>query len=210
MFLLEPQGGDNYLLRAQSNPQAIPGGTIGTQLVQIPVQPGWLLGIDTDTGGVSGYITGDSSDVLRFYSNDIVGMSGMATTTLAGRVVNLTARLESDCDADGLGDDTQDPDISACNPPTPTTDTTAPDTTITKHPKDKTKKKQAVFEFSSSEAGSTFECALDGAAFAPCTSPDTLKVKKGKHSFNVRAKDAAGNVDGSPATDSWKVKKKRK
>ncbi len=95
-------------------------------------------------------------------------------------------------------------------PPAEPGDTNPPDTQITKRPKDKTKKKTAVFEFSSSEAGSTFECSLDGAQFAPCSSPDTLKVKKGKHSFEVRAKDAAGNVDGSPASDSWKVKKKKK
>ncbi|HEY8002060.1 MAG TPA: hypothetical protein VID76_08995, partial [Solirubrobacterales bacterium] len=63
---------------------------------------------------------------------------------------------------------------------------------------------------SSNEAGSTFECALDKAAFAPCTSPKTVKAKKGKHTFSIKAKDAAGNVDGSPATYSWKVKKKRK
>ena len=51
---------------------------------------------------------------------------------------------------------------------------------------------------------------LDGAAFAPAASPDTVKVKKGKHNFEVRAKDAAGNVDSSPASDDWKVKKKKK
>jgi Tol biopolymer transport system component len=89
-------------------------------------------------------------------------------------------------------------------------DSVPPETTITKHPKDKTKKKQATFEFTSTEPGSTFECSLDGAPFAPCTSPETVKVKKGKHSFEVRARDAAGNVDGSPAGDSWKVKKKKK
>jgi len=93
-------------------------------------------------------------------------------------------------------------------PPAQAGDTTPPETTITKHPKDKTRKKTATFEFSSSEPGSTFQCSLDGAAFAACTSPDTLKAKKGKHSFEVRAADAAGNVDGSPATDDWKVKRK--
>jgi len=36
-----------------------------------------------------------------------------------------------------------------------------------------------------------------------------VKVRKGKHTFEVRAKDAAGNVDASPATDAWKVKKKQ-
>jgi large repetitive protein len=71
-------------------------------------------------------------------------------------------------------------------------------------------KKSATFEFSSSEAGSTFECSLDGTAFVACNSPDGVKVKKGKHSFAVRAMDAAGNVDASPATDGWKVKKKKK
>src|SRR6266511_189290 len=89
-------------------------------------------------------------------------------------------------------------------------DAQPPDTTITKKPKDKTKKKTATFEFTSSEPGSTFECSLDGKPFAPCTSPDSFKVKKGKHSFEVRAKDPVGNLDGSPASDDWKVKKKKK
>jgi len=121
----------------------------------------------------------------------------------------INADIEPDCDADGLGDETQDPDTSSCNP-APPGDTTSPDTTITKRPKDKTKKKTATFEFSSSEVASSFECSLDDGPFGPCTSPDTLKVKKGKHSFEVRARDAAGNVDGSPATDDWKVKRKKK
>jgi hypothetical protein len=89
-------------------------------------------------------------------------------------------------------------------------DTTAPDTQITAGPKSKEKKGKATFSFSSTEPGSTFQCSLDGGAFQSCTSPHDVKVKKGKHSFEVRATDAAGNVDGSPAQDSWKVKKKRK
>lgn len=92
----------------------------------------------------------------------------------------------------------------------PPVESVPPETQITKRPKDKTKKKQATFEFTSNVAGSTFECSLDGAAFAPCGSPDTLKVKKGKHSFQVRAIDTAGNVDGSPASDGWKVKRRKK
>ena len=70
-------------------------------------------------------------------------------------------------------------------------------------------KKSATFEFSSSEPGSTFQCSLDAAPFAACGSPDTLKVKKGKHHFEVRA-TAKGQTDGSPATDDWKVRKKRR
>ena len=86
----------------------------------------------------------------------------------------------------------------------------APETTITKGPKNKTKKKKATFEFTATEP-STFECLVDNKqTFKPCSSPTTVRVKKGKHQFAVFATDVAGNVDGSPATDSWKVKKKRK
>ena len=86
----------------------------------------------------------------------------------------------------------------------------APETTITKGPKNKTKKKKATFEFTATEP-STFECLVDNKqGFKPCSSPTTVRVKKGKHQFAVFATDVTGNVDGSPATDSWKVKKKRK
>ena len=47
----------------------------------------------------------------------------------------------------------------------------------------------------------TFECPLDGAAFAACTSPhDRHRSRVGEHTFAVRAVDAAGNVDADPAT----------
>jgi trypsin len=88
-------------------------------------------------------------------------------------------------------------------------DSSPPETLITQGPKKKTKKKRARFAFTSTEPGSTFDCQLDDGrkAFTPCTSPITVKVKKGKHTFQVEAIDQAGNV-GSPATDDWKVKKK--
>jgi hypothetical protein len=94
--------------------------------------------------------------------------------------------------------------------PPPGGDGSPPDTTITGGPKSKEKKGKATFTFISSEAGSTFECSLDGGPFESCTSPEEVKVKKGKHEFAVRARDAAGNVDPSPASQSWTVKKKKK
>ena len=73
----------------------------------------------------------------------------------------------------------------------------------------KTKKKTAKvkFTFSSPSAGATFKCKLDRGAFAPCASPKTYKVKPGKHTFSVEATSAAG-TDPTPATFSFKVKKK--
>jgi len=84
-----------------------------------------------------------------------------------------------------------------------------PDTKIDKGPKKKTKKKKATFKFSSTTPGATFECSVDGKAFASCASPFKVKVKKGKHEFEVRAV-LAGVTDGSPAEQNWKVKKKKK
>ena len=90
-------------------------------------------------------------------------------------------------------------------------DNTPPDTQITAGPKAKTKKRGAEFQFSSNEPGSTFACSLDGGPFEACSSPKTYdKLKRKKHSFAVRATDAAGNVDGTPATFDWKVKKKKR
>ncbi len=63
----------------------------------------------------------------------------------------------------------------------------------------------ATFEFSS-EPGATFECRLDEAPFGSCSSPRTFTgLSNGAHTFRVRAKDAVGNIDASPATRAWKV-----
>ena len=91
-------------------------------------------------------------------------------------------------------------------PPVVPADTSAPQTEIGKRPKNKLKRKKATYAFSSSEDGSSFECRLDGKPFKPCSSPAKLKrLKRGKHSFEVRAIDAAGNVDPTPAKDRFKV-----
>ena len=78
-------------------------------------------------------------------------------------------------------------------------DATTPDTTVTKKPARRSTKKKVKLVFGSSEAGATFECALDGGAFTACTSPLKLKVKVGKHTVLVRAVDAVGNIDATPA-----------
>ncbi len=62
------------------------------------------------------------------------------------------------------------------------------------------------FEFQSDEAGSTFACSVDEAAFAACTSPHTTAaLAAGRHSFAVQATDAAGNTDKSPDKRNFTV-----
>jgi large repetitive protein len=95
--------------------------------------------------------------------------------------------------------------------PTPATyswsiDMTAPETTIDSHPDAKTTSTSATFTFSASEPGSTFECSLDGAAFAACSSPvQYTGLASGAHEFRARAKDRAGNLDAAPAAYSWQI-----
>ncbi len=86
-----------------------------------------------------------------------------------------------------------------------TVDTAPPETTVTSAPTGTVAVRSATIAFSSSEDG-TFECRLDGSAFAGCTSPTTLVgVVDGPHVFEVRATDAVGNTDASPASTSWSV-----
>ncbi len=88
----------------------------------------------------------------------------------------------------------------------PEPDTTPPNTTITSGPSGVTRSTSASFRFSSSEAGSRFQCSLDGSAFASCSSPKGYAdLKNGRHTFRVRAIDQAGNVDASPASRTWTV-----
>jgi hypothetical protein len=85
-------------------------------------------------------------------------------------------------------------------------DNTPPDTSITSSPALVTNSANAIFSFTSTEAGSTFECSLDGAAFAACTSPTTYNsLADGDHDFQVRATDPAGNTDTTPASFTWTI-----
>lgn len=94
----------------------------------------------------------------------------------------------------------------ASNARTVVVDATAPETIIESGPSGPTRSDSASFGFSASEPGSTFECSEDGAAFSICSSPkEFAALAEGSHSFEVRATDAAGNTDTSPARRTWAV-----
>jgi hypothetical protein len=86
-------------------------------------------------------------------------------------------------------------------------DTKAPSTRLVRSPARSTTSRTATFGFASSEKGSRFQCKLDRGAFTSCKSPKTYrKLKKGQHTFQVRAIDAVGNRDGTPARKTWRIK----
>ena len=90
-------------------------------------------------------------------------------------------------------------------PPPPPVDRTAPTVTITERPPAETTGGAASFAFRASEPSTTFTCRIDGAAFAPCTSPASYEgLALGEHAFAVRARDKAGNT-GPATTATWRI-----
>jgi hypothetical protein len=86
-----------------------------------------------------------------------------------------------------------------------TLDRVPPKTTITAGPT-VTNSTTPTFEFSSNEAGSSFQCKLDAGAWAACSSPHTVgPVTVAQHTLRVRAIDAAGNIDATPAVRTFRV-----
>jgi hypothetical protein len=215
--LWRPEGGADYTLVGRSALEAPIVGIVNQFATRIPVSGGELLGRRSERGPTGGLpfgceFSGTFSPLgaANGFSSEAVSPDPEPgeTRTLANFVptwrINVSAVLEPDADCDGFGDETQDAaiDPNGC-------DTSPPETVITSQPKDKSRRKKATFEFGSSEPGSTFECTLDGKVFQ-CASPLTERVDKGRHHFEVLATDVAGNADPSPATDDWRVKKKRR
>jgi parallel beta-helix repeat protein len=87
-----------------------------------------------------------------------------------------------------------------------TVDTVIPNTTITAGPSGSVGSPAASFSFTSTETGATFICSLDGSVFSVCISPNTYtNLTNGSHTFQVKATDAAGNTDTTPASRTWTV-----
>jgi len=121
------------------------------------------------------------------------------------RRINASSTAAPPADDPGPGGSTPSPGPGGASN---AADATPPDTTITNKPKKGTLKRRAKFEFSSSETGSSFECKLDGTGFSACAPPHVIRLERGRHSFEVRAIDAAGNVDEAPAAYVWKIRRR--
>jgi hypothetical protein len=86
-------------------------------------------------------------------------------------------------------------------------DTTAPETTITSKPPNPSSSPTASFAYASNEPGSSFECSLDGSAFASCPAGGISYggLGNGSHAFQVRAIDPSANPDPTPAGYSFDI-----
>ena len=92
-----------------------------------------------------------------------------------------------------------------------TIDHAPPDTSITSQPTNPTNSGNASLGYTGTDGSGTgiasYECKLDGAAFAACAAnPQTYSgLADGSHTFQVRAIDNVGNVDPTPAVYTWVV-----
>jgi hypothetical protein len=87
--------------------------------------------------------------------------------------------------------------------------TTPPETTIDSGVSGPTPDDSPDFAFSANDPASTFECSLQATgppSFAACTSPQSYSgLADGSYEFQVRATDAANNVDPTPALDAFSL-----
>jgi len=64
----------------------------------------------------------------------------------------------------------------------------------------------ASFTFSSNTPDAEFRCSLDDGPYSLCSSPhEYTGLSEGDHTFRVKAIDAAGNEDVTPAARTWTV-----
>jgi hypothetical protein len=85
----------------------------------------------------------------------------------------------------------------------------SPNTSIRRKPRRRTTRRRATFSFASTHLRSTFQCKLDGGKFKPCAQTRRFRgLKPRRHRLQVRAVNEFGNVDPTPASYRWRVKRR--
>ncbi len=138
-----------YLTVGHSVAQPLTSPGLKTFATSVSVQGGDLLGLRTGGSGETDcFRSAQSGDVTEDGPADPApGEPFTSVEASSATSLNIAAVVETDCDKDGLGDETQDADTGSCNPPP--ADTDAPETTITKGAPNKTDKSTVKFKFTS-------------------------------------------------------------
>jgi hypothetical protein len=176
--------------------------SLNTFPTRIPVPAGATLGLGVSTGTMDcGVPTGNPGDLFNYQ----VGFDADAQTDLnsafqAGVRANISAVWEPDADGDLFGDVSQDlcPQSRLTQAACP-----APDTSV-KKPKLLASGKVKI-TLTSTIAGSTFTCAIDGKAAKPCRSPIKKRFSFGKHKIVVTATSPLGIADPSPFKGKFRL-----
>jgi hypothetical protein len=208
MVLFGSPTGSSYPVAAKSSFRALIVSTVNTFEVRVPVRAGWLLGagfLGTATACVNSGTAEDRISLVN--AGDVDTDSSVTLAPLTIGLVDIAAVVEPDVDGDGFGDVSQDrcPVSALAQAACP-----APETTITRAPKAHTGKRKVKLAFASSVPGSLFLVAVDGRKAVPSLSPFVRKLGYGRHRITVQAVSPLSPVDPTPASVSFKVKKKAK
>jgi hypothetical protein len=203
-----PTGVPGQFRVVASESRQVIDGTTHAFDVRIPVKPGDTLGLSSSTGVQLAYSTAPGDELGAFGGPDpATGQVVDVTGGDIGALLDVAAVLESDADGDGYGDDTQD----GCATDARTWGKCA-QTTIKKAPKktvftDGTRAKVKI-AFTGADPAGTFRCSVDGKAFKACRSPYKKWYKLGRHKVVVKAVNAQGVADLTPAVVRFKVKQR--
>lgn len=127
------------------------------------------------------------------------GSTRISLAELAGSEVQVRLRIATDALVGDMGWLVDDLQVVTC----PSADETPPVTSIVIAPDVNTTAPRP--ELRISEPATT-ECALDGGAFAPCTSPvDVGTLTEGTHTLRARSTDTAGNREIAPVAATFRV-----
>jgi hypothetical protein len=149
--------------------------------------------------------TAEAGSTVTLYDNPMCTGSPLGSGTAADFAgVGITATVPSNATTTIFARATKaGQEDSACSTTSVTyvNDATTPNTTITSSPTGGIAKSLTVpFTFTSTETPATFTCTVDTGAPAPCTSPKSITVTPGQHTFKVAATDSANNTDPTPAS----------
>ena len=113
--------GSNFTIIGESGLVSPDASTLNSYFVQIPVEAGDVIGLYTVTAtGCRRFNGADSGYELNFFFDDVEPGTSEDFGETNNFQLDVSALLEPDCDKDGLGDETQDGNLSACGlqPPT--------------------------------------------------------------------------------------------
>ncbi len=199
---------------AGATPTAISGTALPGALINVYLTPATAGNVPADIIGFAGTATADGSGAwaLACPSPSCAAAlpgSGQITanqTDANGNSSELSAAVTYAPLQPGPGDGPGDPPGEAQPPADPPADTDPPETSFTKRVKRLLKSSSVRFRYGADESGATFECKLDRRPFKPCGSSRRLRnLRNGRHTFQVRAIDLAGNVYLSMARVRFKV-----
>ncbi len=161
----------------------------------------FVTGFDGTDVELAGTSSGGEVSVTGSGLAYTVSVSGMTSGTV---IVSIPAKAAQNA----FGKNSR---ASTSSDNTVTYDGTRPNTSIARRPDVITGDKNASFSFTGTDnrtpgGNLKFQCSLDGGGFSDCGSPmEYPGLSVGSHTFKVRARDAVGNLDRSPAAYSWMV-----